>query len=682
MARSGRGFTTRGIPSRHVTTNRPSPNLGVWVAVPAGGNWNATGTWVNGSVPTSSSNVRLLESSGNVTINAAASCRSLDCLSYAGTLTHNAAITLSIGGTVAGYANRALRLVSGMTYTLGNAATSAISFVSTSTTQQSVDAGGKTVGNVTLNSASGSWALAANLTSSGTSWTYTAGTWSGVGFSQTYSTASGITFAGGGQSYGDTSFASSVTMTGANTFASLTYTGTAAKTNFIDLAADQIVTGTLTIAGNSKINRVQVRSSVIGTARTLTCGSVSINAADFRDITAAGSASWDISAASDYTGDCGGNTGITFTTPATQTWSGTVSDNWSTNAWTSRVPLPQDDVVVSSAFSASQTVTVDMPRWGRSVSFAGSTGSPTLARGLSSSIFGSLTLASGMTFNGSFTLTLEGRSNFTITRNGATISTSGALSFAAPGGTYTFQDGWSQSTANLSILNGTVDLNGQSHTFAGLTSGNTNVRSLVFGSSTLTLASSGSPVSCSPTTNFTISAGTGVIALTDTSVSASTFAGGGATWPEVRVTTGGSGALTFTGANTFTRLSVTGGSTKSFVLPGSTTTTFSGSTPFPSGASLNLLTFTASAGSATVASSQQISCDYVSLTNIIKSGATAYAGTHSTDGTGNTGWSFTAPSGGGGGGGKRGRVGLSGLSGVVCRSEIIADQSASLESVL
>lgn len=52
-----------------------------------------------------------------------------------------------------------------------------------------------------------------------------------------------------------------------------------------------------------------------------------------------------------------------FTTAATQTANGTTSFSWSTAArWTSRVPLPQDNVVINNAFGTSQTVTQDMPR--------------------------------------------------------------------------------------------------------------------------------------------------------------------------------------------------------------------------------------------------------------------------------------------------------------------------------
>jgi hypothetical protein len=64
-------------------------------------------------VSTAAVDVRLGPGSGNVTINAAAACRSLDCTGYTGTLTHNSSVTLSIGDGTAGAGNVALKFVSG-----------------------------------------------------------------------------------------------------------------------------------------------------------------------------------------------------------------------------------------------------------------------------------------------------------------------------------------------------------------------------------------------------------------------------------------------------------------------------------------------------------------------------------------------------------------------------------------
>jgi len=145
----------------------------------AGGNWSAAGTWSatgaggvdDAGAPTAADEVIFELLSGNVTIDAAAACRSLDCVggtgSYAGVLTHAAAVTLSIGDGTAGTGNRALRFSAGMTYTLGNATTSAIAFVSTSTTQQTITWAGKTCGNLTHTGVGGSWTPTDAVNSSG-----------------------------------------------------------------------------------------------------------------------------------------------------------------------------------------------------------------------------------------------------------------------------------------------------------------------------------------------------------------------------------------------------------------------------------------------------------------------------------------------------------------------------------
>lgn len=166
-----------GIELMASTLDAAIPEVNVIVAAAGGGNWTDGSTWVGGIAPTAADDVQLDATSGNVTINATAACRSLDCVGgaggeYAGTLTHNSSVTLSIGDATAGVGNRALRMSSGMTYTAGSISTSIIAFVSTSATQQSVDWGGKTFGRVNF-SGSGSFILVSDQT--GSSIVFTAG---------------------------------------------------------------------------------------------------------------------------------------------------------------------------------------------------------------------------------------------------------------------------------------------------------------------------------------------------------------------------------------------------------------------------------------------------------------------------------------------------------------------------
>jgi hypothetical protein len=136
-------------------------------------------------------------------------------------------------------------------------------------------------------------------------------------------------------------------------------------------------------------------SSVIGTQRTLDISGASTKTftyIDFKDINiATGGADIDLSASS--SGDCGGNDGITFTTAVDQHWQNADGGNWSLSTnWTSRTPLPQDDVYMDKAFNASKTVTQNMPRAGKSIDWTGATGTTTWTTSTAASIFGSLTL--------------------------------------------------------------------------------------------------------------------------------------------------------------------------------------------------------------------------------------------------------------------------------------------------
>lgn len=345
----------------------------------AGGNWTAAGTWSNVNAaggdssgpPTAADNCIAELASGNVTIDSGAVCRSFDTTSgtgsYGGTITHTAAVTLTIGDATAGVGNVAIKLNSGITYTLGSASTSAISFVSTSGTQQTITSAGKSFGNFTINGTGSSYLLSDAMTIASTALvTLTAGTFdtggvacawgsftttgsvartltlgastitmngnvtnnwnvSGSNITLNANTSSIITttnagagstlFSGGSLTYNIVSFTGSgeVRITGTSTFGTLTRTGTAAKTDSFYLASNITVTGTLNLNGNSATNRLLVFSSTLGTAITLTAANVSVTNADFRDITGAGAGSWDLSAITGLSGDCGGNSGITFT---------------------------------------------------------------------------------------------------------------------------------------------------------------------------------------------------------------------------------------------------------------------------------------------------------------------------------------------------------------------------------
>lgn len=398
-----------------------------------------------------------------------------------------------------------------------------------------------------------------------------------------------------------------------------------------------------TVSGNSATNRVLIRSNTLGTARTITTTTGTFDAADFRDITA--STAVDLSGATNFAGDCGGNTNITFTTAATQTATGN-SANWSTTTWTSRVPLPQDDVVLS--LTAGQTLTNDMPRMGKSISVT--TAMNLSTNTIAQTLYGSLDLTNVSTFTvgSTGTWTFEGRGSFSLTSNAKSF-VGANVTINMVGGTLTLNDAFATGSI-LTITQNSFDNSGNFNVTAlTITSAGSNTGTITMGNGTWSATGGTTQTVWNMGASTTLVANSSTIALTSTSTSNKTFAGGGKTYNDVLITGGGTGDYIFTGANTFNRIYTDGGGTKDITLPGSTTTTILSSQGLANGS--NIITFTASSGSATVAKSGGGTVEWspVNLTNIIASTAnTWYAGPAppSVDGGGNTNWIFQdAPSG-------------------------------------
>lgn len=669
-------------------------------AAAGGGSWTVGTTWIGNVAPTAADDAQLTGTSGAITINSGSVCRGLDCTGYTGTLTHSAGVTLTIGDATAALGNIALRLVSGMTYTLGNASTSAISFVSTSATVQTVTMGTKVAGNTTFNAASGgSWQFAdafscgaATLTlTKGTlldtnGQTVTCGTFSSsntnvrtltLGASSFTSsvdwlvttstnltlnantsliscTGSSATFNGGGLTYNNVTLSGPNTpvVTGANTFANLTRTGTAVKTDGLSLGANQTITGTLTINGNSVTNRVLVRTSTLGTAFTLTAATlVCTNVIEFRDITGAGTATWTTAASgATYFGDCGGNSGITFTTAATQTANGTTSFSWSTAArWTSRTPLPQDDVVINNAFSATQTVTLDMPRAGKSITWSNTGNSVAWAKTTATTMYGSLVMTgtSLLTNSGTVGFTMEGRGAFTWTSAGQTFTNS--LTVAMFGGTLTMQDAFLSSSTGTHT-HGTWDFNNFSSQFTTFSSNASSTRTLTLGSAAMTLTASGTVFTSATPTGLTVTATTGTIKVIDTSASTVTFSGGGKKWGNLWFSRGASTAsITLLGSNTFIDFKDDGSAAHSILFTTGLSMTVTTWTVSGTAGNLKTINSTTTGTHALVkAGGGTISADFLNIQHSVATPATTwYAGVNSVNNqavaTAGSGWVFTAP---------------------------------------
>lgn len=303
-----------------------------------GGNWNATGSWVGGVVPGSGDDVQLKSTSGNITVNVASACRSLDCTGYSGTLTVSASQTLSIGDGSGG----AFKLVAGMTFT--ESGTGTVAFVSTSNNGGvgwAITTGGKTFGGaVTFNGVGGMWVFqdAFTGTSQGSALTLSAGTlktngqtvtfggipspgssvrtlditgstvnlirttsstpWNMSGTNLTLvatgstisyigAAAGAMTFNGDGFTYGSVVFAGNnqnLTITGNNTFASLDIECTGARTVTLPASGTQTITTTLKLIGSGAT--LSLASSSAGTATTLAYSGAGYAAATISGVSA------------------------------------------------------------------------------------------------------------------------------------------------------------------------------------------------------------------------------------------------------------------------------------------------------------------------------------------------------------------------------------------------------------
>lgn len=682
----------------------------------AAGNFSAGSAWVGGVAPTAADDAVIPVGTTSITIDAGSVCRSLTCTAFTGTMTHTAGVTLTIGDGTAGAGNVALAFGT-FTYTLGDVATSAINFVSTdNSVTQTVNFNGKTTGNVTYNSTSGNnakWQLTAGHVCGATATvTFNRGTldtngqtcswglFSAGSLTKTLTMgSSAITITGAGQSFvigtltTVTANTAVITMTASGsfpncvatggetivltgtsnqidgtTYTNVTRTGTAAKTDVFTIRASISVAGTFTVTGQSSINRIIMSSSTVGTARTITAATVVCSNTDFQDIIGAGAGSWDFSARTDI-GDCGGNSGITFPASVAQTWSGTSGGNWSTNAWTTRVPLPQDDVSLGVAFSASQTVTADMPRLGRSISWTGATGTPAFGSSTNTSFYGSLTLISGMTVPASNLMQPSGRSTYTITSAGQTLP---QITLLCPGGTYTLQDALTSSNI-ITITNGTLNTNSFNTSSGRFTCNSSATTGLTLGTTTITTTATntGNLVDFGGS-GLTVSGASSTITITGSTANTRTMALGGKTLGTLNYTLSGStGELDITGSNSFAQINfsdVTNARSLKFTA-GTTTTIRNGNGFNVQGTAGKLMTVSSITGAThTLASTSRQVCSYLNVSYSIASAGLFYAQTTSTDGGNNTGWIFTnAPiiSVGGGSNGIQNRMNLQNLRSLV-----------------
>lgn len=602
-----------------------------WVGGTASWNGTATGKWATTSggaagaaEPLASDDVFFDAASGAAVVTVATSARPARSITFTGfTGTFAGSVGLNIGDGSGG----ALLVVAGMTWTHNGA----ITFVSTSNNGGAgwnITAAGKTFGAVTFNGAGGKWTLQDTFTTGGSNIVHTAGTLDVNGkavsclqFNTSGSTTRTLTLGAGSitcSAAGTAGFLATtttnltitantgtITCTGASSnfdcslsvngasvvmsgtgistisqtltgVKDFTRTGAGSITEAIVLAGNVTCTGNFQVTGtNAGTARTWLRSSVVGTQRTVSAATnTGWTNSDVQDIAFTGAATWNLSAITGNSGDCGGNSGATFTTPTTQTWQGTSGGNWGDiTKWTSHVPLPQDTAAIASAFSAAQSITCDCHRLCKDIDFTGATGAPTWAWGSAQPhIFGSIKLsASVIVTTAGSTLTLDGRGSHTLDTAGSTLLT---VTQNGPGGTYTLAgSGLNMAASTYTVTGGTLALSSFTATMLTFVMQNA-LGTIDLGTGVMSLQST-SGVAVWNVTAGTVTAGTGTIDIATSATAARTFAGAGKTYPRLRYNVAGSvGLLIITGANTFSSFDFAGG--RRVQLPASTTTTVTG----------------------------------------------------------------------------------------------------------
>lgn len=477
------------------------------------------------------------------------------------------------------------------------------------------------------------------------------------------------TFAGGDLTYGTVAVSGSSTFTiqGNNTFTNLQLTGSLFPV--FTAATTQTVNGVLTVTGTDSANRVLCASSAVGSVATISAAGKALTDVDFMDITAAGAAS---PFSGTRIGNCKGNTNITFTVAANKFWVGNTANsntaNWATVSGgagaTANYPLPQDTIVFdANSFSANgQTITFNNGSCNRIGSILCSSTDQTFTIAMAATI---CTVYGDITFDANTTLTQTGGSQTFSGRNTQIINCAGknwgsngiGWTIDSLGGTFSLGANFTTgSTSVLTLLRGTLDLNGKTVSTGTFSSSNANARTVKSSVSggVLALATTASTniVSCATVTNLTLDRATGTWAVTigGNTTNLRAFSTGNVSWPSVTFTcTTAGGRLDFSGSScTLKSLAYTGGAATTIRFTAGNTYTFEDDNGFPSGTAGNTLTITSgSAANHNLVKSGggTINCSNMSISRsqATPAGPTPkvwFAGATSTNGGNNSGWWF------------------------------------------
>lgn len=471
--------------------------------------------------------------------------------------------------------------------------------------------------------------------------------------SQLNITRSNPTLTGNNQTFYNVSFTSvltgSPTINGINSFNDLSVTGpTSTGLKNIILSADQTITGTLTFsAGTDARMRHFVRSDVIGTTRTLTCGAFSGTDVDFKDITIAGAAA---PVSGTRLANCGGNTGITYSSPKTVYWNLGGPQSFFSIAWASssggtpnanNIPLAQDTAVFDDAGAVTGSIgmgvinvgTIDTSARTISMSFLNQTGS-------NPNIYGNWISGTGLGIgSGAGTISFSGHSTQTITSNGCTFGCNLAINCFS---TVQLADALICSR-DLSLTNGTFDAVSYNVTAGRFVSNGSNVRTVKMGSGTWTLTDRFDMWIVS--NSLTFFKDTANIVISFTSAFGRTFTGAGFSYNKLTIGgVTGTSALGFADSNKFTELASTRTVAYAISLGTTTQTVDAWTIAGTAGNAVTVQGTSASSPATLILTGGTVTTpDYLTITGVraYNLSNTWYAGANSTN-NGSLGWIFEA----------------------------------------
>lgn len=346
-----------------------------------------------------------------------------------------------------------------------------------------------------------------------------------------------------------------------------------------------------------------------------------------------------------------GYSGTVFLGSNTQTVTGSavidVNPDAASNGTTLAAASPTEANTISfNVLAAAYSAIVNIGGNVKNIDFTGFSG--TLGNS-ARTIYGSLTLSSGMTLTGGANATTFAATSGTktITTNGKTLDF--PITFNGVGGTWQLADNLTQGSGYTTTLtNGTLDLNGKTYTVGSFATA-AGTKNLTFNAGTLSVpAVTTTAFNNAQPANFTTTAGTGTGKISMTGATAKTFVGGGSVY-NCTIEQAGAGALTITGSNTFNDIDNTV-QPVSVLFTAGTTNTFNNFSL--NGTSGNLVTI----GSVTAAShtlskaSGIVDVSYCSISRSTATGGArwqAYTTNGNVNAGNNSGWKFSAFSGNG-----------------------------------